>query len=147
MKAWKFKAGIVGVFVLGVIVGAIGAGMTLRYRSAEFRFTSQEQVVDRIMSRLSGELNLSDAQQKEIAPIVRDSFTKMRTLRSRLTPQVEALTAETAGRIKQHLDAGQQGRLDAYIAKVLQHWRQFAAPEGPSPTSAGGAADGAPPAR
>lgn len=136
MKTWKFRAGIVAVFVLGAVVGAVGTGIAVRYRASDFAFATPEQVVEHIMSRLSHELHLSAAQEKEIAPIVWDGFTKMRTLRSSLTPQVEALTAETAVRIKQHLDAEQQVRLDNYDAKILQHWRRFASPLGPPPEGA-----------
>jgi len=142
MNTWKFKTGIVAVFVLGAVVGAVGTGIAIRYRASEFAFATPEQVVEHIMSRLRHELNLSAAQEKEIAPIVWDGFMKMRTLRSSLTPQVETLTAATALRIKQYLNAEQQVRLDDYDAKILDHWRRFAAPLGPPPaaTPPGGAA-------
>ena len=148
MNTWKFRLGIVGIFVLGVVVGAVGAGMTLRYRPFHFGYPKPEQAVNHIMGRLTRELSLSDAQQAEIAPIVREAFTKMRMLRNRLTPEVEALMAESSQLIKQHLNPEQQRLLDIHNAEVMQRWRQFAGPGGPPPPPTfGGPSAGTPPAK
>jgi hypothetical protein len=133
MKAWKFRLGIVGVFALGVVVGAVGTGLTIHNRADGFGYSKPEQAITRILSRLKRELNLSDEQEKEVAPIVREAFAKMRMLRNRLTPEVEALIAESAQRIKPHLNAEQQRLLDIHNAEVLRRWRQFASPVEPPP--------------
>jgi len=148
MKAWKFRLGIVGVFALGVVVGAVGTGLTIHYRGLGFGYgfgySKPEEAITRILSRLKRELNLSDEQEKQVAPIVREAFAKMRMLRSRLTPEVEALIAESAQRIKPHLNAEQQRLLDIHNAEVLRRWRQFASPVEPPP---GGGSPAEPPPR
>jgi Spy/CpxP family protein refolding chaperone len=134
MRSWKFKLGIVAVFALGVVVGAVAAGTYLRMRAFDFSYSHPDQAVGHIMKRLDRELNLSDNQRKKIEPIVLDSFTKMRAMRYRLTPEVEALVDQTAMQIKQHLDPEQQRKLDAHNAEVMKRWRMFAGP-GVSPPS------------
>ncbi len=128
MRSWKFKLGILAVFALGVVVGAVAAGTYYRMRAVEFGFSRPDQAVGHIMKRLDRELKLSDDQHKQIEPIVLESFTKMRALRSRLTPEVESLMNETAKLIKQHLDPVQQSKLDEHNAEVMKRWRMFTSP-------------------
>lgn len=136
MRSWKFKLGIVAVFALGAVVGAVAAGTYFRMRAFDFSYSRPDQAVRHIMKRLDHELNLSDDQRKKIEPIVLDSFTKMRALRTRLTPEVEALVDQTAKLIKQHLDPEQQTKLDQHNAEVMKRWRMFAGPGAPPPSGA-----------
>jgi hypothetical protein len=135
MKSWKFKLGIVGVFALGVIVGAVGTGMGFHYRYAGYGFGSfrPDQAVQHIMGRLSRELNLSDEQRRDIEPIVLDSFTKMRALRNRLTPEVAVLIEQSTALMKPHLTPEQQKRLDVHNSDVMEKWKQYAGPGMPIP--------------
>jgi Spy/CpxP family protein refolding chaperone len=148
MKDWKIKLGIVGIFVLGVIVGAVGTGMAVHFHGPEFGFSRPEQTINHILRRLTRELNLTDEQRQEIAPIVRDAFTQMRMIRNRLTPEVEALMAESTQRLKQHLNPEQQRLLDLHNAEVMRRWKQFAGTAGPPPPPPFGAPSaGTPPAK
>jgi len=128
MKAWKFRLGIVAVFALGIVVGAVATGLVVRYRFSHFGFGKPEQAVSHIMKRLDRELNLSEEQHRAIEPIVLDSFTKMRAMRAKLTPEVEALVEQTGQRVKPHLNPDQQKQLDAHNAEVIQRWRMFSGP-------------------
>lgn len=133
MKAWKFRLGIAAVFVLGIVVGAAGAGTYLRFAHPPFKFGRPEEAVRHIMKRLDRQLDLTDEQRKAIEPIVAEAFTRMRALRARLTPEVESLIDESTKRIKTHLNPDQQRRLDDYNAEVLKRWRMFAGPGFPPP--------------
>ena len=144
MKSWKFKAGIVGVFALGVVVGVVGTGVVLRYRYGN-GLNRPEQAVDRIVDKLSHELRLSDDQIQVIRPIVTDSFTKMRALRSRLTPEVEALIEQTSARIRPYLTPEQQKQLQVHDNEVLNRWKQFAGPGAPPLPPLRGMPPGPPP--
>jgi len=136
MRTWKFKLGIVVVFLLGVVLGAAGMGAYIRFHPPELHFSRPEEAVHHILDRLEHELALTVDQRKELEPIVLESFTRMRALRSRLTPEVEALMSETTKRIKEHLNPDQQRRLDEHNAEVLKRWRMWSIPglpPGPPP--------------
>jgi excinuclease UvrABC ATPase subunit len=136
MKSWKFRLGIVAIFALGVVVGAVATGLFVRHRFSNFGFVRPDQAVSHIMGRLERELKLSEEQRHAIEPIVADGFTKMRALRARLTPEVEALVAETSQRIKQHLDAEQQRHLEEHYTEVMKRWRIYAGPGAIAPGTA-----------
>jgi len=145
MKSWKFKLGIVAVFVLGIVVGAVATCVIVFRGGPYFVFNMglnrPQEAVSHIMNRLDHKLKLSEAQRQAIEPIVAEGFTKMRALRARLTPEVEKLVAETSERIKPHLDPEQQRRLVEHYADVMQRWRVYAGPDpatpGPAPSPPG----------
>jgi hypothetical protein len=72
----------------------------------------------------------------------------MRMIRNRLTPEVEALMAESTQRLKLYLNPEQQRLLDLHNAEVMRRWKQFAGTAGPPPPPPfGGPSAGAPPAK
>jgi hypothetical protein len=148
MKSWKFKLGVVAIFALGAVVGAVATGLYFRYGVSRFELSRPDQAVSHVMRRMNRELGLNDEQRQAIEPIVLDGIMKMRALRARLSPEVETLVAETSGRVKKHLNPDQQRRLDEHYAEVLRRWRVYAGP-GPVPSGspgAGAAATGPAPA-
>ena len=140
MKSWKFRLSVVAIFLLGAVLGAVATGLYFRYGIPAFEFNRPDQAVRHIMSRLDRELGLSEQQLREIEPIVLDGFMKMRALRARLTPEVEALVTETSRLVKEHLNPDQQRRLDEHYAEVMRRWRIYAEPR---PATSAPAAPGA----
>jgi Spy/CpxP family protein refolding chaperone len=132
-NSWKFKLGILGVFALGLLVGALGTGLFVRHRMMDFAGVRPEQAVARVMGRMERELGLTAEQRQAIEPIVAESAARMGALRARLTPEVEKLMAETVGRIKPLLTPEQQPRLDQFNARRMERWRQFSGPHGMAP--------------
>jgi Spy/CpxP family protein refolding chaperone len=146
MKSWKFKLGIVGVFVLGALVGVLATVLFVQHRMSDSGFSGPEQALNRIMGRMERELRLSQEQRQAIQPIVAEGMGRMRELRSRLAPEVEKLMAETTGRIRPLLTPEQQPRLDEFNARRMERWRQSSGPPGMMPPfGPRGGPPGAPP--
>lgn len=117
MPKWNIIAGLVMVFVLGVLSGALGTGMVLK-RHHLFFSDRPEGRKEFIMERLTRRLELSEAQQARIGAIVdrvqAETFERIREGRRIVREQLEKGFAE----IRKELTPEQQRRLDEMKADL-----------------------------
>jgi Spy/CpxP family protein refolding chaperone len=116
MQKWKIIAGLLLVFVLGALTGALGTGMVLK-RHHPFFSHQPEGRKTFIMKRLSRKLDLSAEQKVRIEAIIdrvqAETFQKMREGRRFMREHLEKGFAE----IRKELTPEQQRRFDQMRAE------------------------------
>ena len=118
-------AGVLVVFLLGAVAGALGNGLYNKYSDprSRFRHHSPEERTDFIMKRLSEDLDLTETQQTEIRQIVRQAEEKMVLLRRRTFPEFRAIIDQSFADTREKLTPDQQKKLDE-IHEEMQQMRR-----------------------
>jgi hypothetical protein len=125
MKHLKPVAGILLVFILGALTGALAARFYSAFESGRppHHRRSLEERVEFIMKRLTDDLDLSSTQQKDIRPIVASTEEKVRSIRDEYGPKIRALHDESIKEIKTRLTPAQQTELDRIHAEWKRRWQ------------------------
>jgi hypothetical protein len=116
MKRWKPIAGITLLFVLGVLVGSLGT----RYYHRDWTGRFVEEPSARkalILKRLTKDIGLTEAQQKEFRGIVEETDKKLETFAQERRSAVRAILDDGFSRMKERLGPEQQRKLDELRAK------------------------------
>jgi len=107
------------------------------------RGQGQPMTVDQRLQNMTNQLNLSEAQQQQIKPILENESKQMQTLRedSSLSQQdrrskMMQIRQETAGQIKPILNADQQKQYDEMMMR-MNRGRGAGGPGQPLPPSSG----------
>jgi hypothetical protein len=125
MNRWKFRLGILAVFVLGAVVGSLGTGLYISHRVERFFHGPPGRFEERIMSRLTHELDLNPAEREEIAPIVRDALGQLEAFRRQQAwPQFQRILDDTVARIRPKLRPEQQAELDHSYTRLKDHFQR-----------------------
>jgi hypothetical protein len=121
MRHLKPIAGILIVFILGALTGALTARFYATFESRRpHHRRSQEERVEFIMKRLTDDLDLSATQQTEIRLIVASTEEKIQSIRDEYAPGIRALRDESIEKIKTRLTSDQKAELDRMHAE----WKQ-----------------------
>ena len=124
MNTLKMKtiAGILAVFLLGAIIGILGASLFIRYN---FRHFGQgEQTFQKFfMRKLTRELKLTEAQKPEVEKIVGDTEVEMRKLLQNSLKEFAQLMQRRNAKLKEILTPAQQQKLDEIQEQMQKHWR------------------------
>jgi uncharacterized membrane protein len=120
MKHWKIICGITGVFLLGMIAGALLTIGVVRRTVAR----GPEGWKDAIVRRLSWELKLDREQREQLRVIVADAQQEIRTVQKEVQPQVREVLDKSADRVRTMLRPGQRERFDEIVAKQRAKWEQ-----------------------
>jgi Spy/CpxP family protein refolding chaperone len=123
MRKAKLIAGVALVFVLGVLVGSLGTRFYHRDWSAPF-FHEPSSRKALIMKRLTKDLGLTEAQQKEFRAIVDETEKKLEAFGAETRSAVKAIFDESFSRMKEKLDPDQQKKLDELRAKHEAHLKE-----------------------
>jgi Spy/CpxP family protein refolding chaperone len=116
MKKWKLTAGIALVFVLGLLVGSLGTRFYQRDWSERFsRDPAARKAL--ILKRLTKDLGLTEAQQREFKGIIDETEKKLEALGLERRSAVKAIFDESFSRMKQKLDPEQQKKLEELRAR------------------------------
>jgi Spy/CpxP family protein refolding chaperone len=116
MKKWKLIAGIALVFVLGVLAGSLGTRYYHRDWPGRF-FEEPSARKALILKRLTKDLGLTEAQQKDIRAIVEETEKKLEAFGLERRSAVKAILDESFTRMKEKLDPEQQKKLEELRAK------------------------------
>lgn len=122
MKNWKAILGVVGIFVLGILAGAL---ITHRIYQKRIRaFVRGQAVVPAglIVRQLGGQLNLSADQRAKLLPIINDTRQRFQQIRSQAEPQVHETFQDTERRIRELLTPEQRIKFDKIVAEYKARW-------------------------
>jgi hypothetical protein len=121
MRRLKPIAGILIVFILGILAGALAVRFYSKFESERPPHRrSTEERVEFIIKRLTDDLDLTVVQQKEIRPIVALAEEKIRAIRDEYRPRIQTLLEENIKEIKTKLTPGQQVELD----RIHAEWKR-----------------------
>jgi Spy/CpxP family protein refolding chaperone len=111
VNKWKLIAGLLLVLFLGIIAGAAGTGLYVKYRLAPFQKgpKSREAI---IIEKLSKELDLTPNQKTKIRPVVEQMIEKRHEFYQKYRPEVKAIMDQGFSQIKDELNEDQKKKLD-----------------------------------
>jgi len=116
MKKWRLVGGVVLVFALGVLAGSLGTQVYHRYWTERlWKDPSARRTA--FLEKLTKELHLSQAQQKEFLPIIEEADKKVEAARQNMRADIKKILDEGFARMKEKLNPGQQQMLEELRAK------------------------------
>jgi len=113
---WKLIAGLLLVFVLGILAGSLGTGFYLKHRLAPLIKEPRARKTF-IMKRLSKELNLTPDQKTKIDPIVEQMIEKRREYYLKNRPEIKTIMDQGFAQIREELNEDQKKKLDGLREK------------------------------
>jgi hypothetical protein len=121
MKKWRLVGGVILVFALGVLAGSVGPQVYHRYWVDRFwKDPGARKTV--LLEKLTKELHLSDAQQKDFIPIIEEADKNLEAARQNMRADTKRILDEGFSRMKEKLNPAQQQMLEGLRAK---HERRF----------------------
>jgi hypothetical protein len=116
MKKWKLVTGVALVFILGVLAGSLGTQLYHRQWSERF-WKDPAARREVFLQRLTRNLDLTEAQQKEFKVIVEEVDRKLVTLRNETHTEIKKIIDESFAQMKEKLDPEHQKKLEEFKAK------------------------------
>ena len=132
MKNWKAILGVLAVFVLGTLAGALVTHRIYQRRIHTF-FRGGPAATEMIVRRMNGQLDLTPAQRVQVETIVRNSRQKLRETRQQIDPQMRALFQDMDQRIREILTPEQRAKFDKLTAERQAKWQHFRSPPADRP--------------
>ncbi len=125
MQNWKPLVGVVAIFALGVITGALGAGAFVKHEADNVVAGGPDAVRASFVHRLGRELKLTDSQREQVTTIVAQSQSELATIRRDVQPRVNAALDSGADQIRPLLTAEQRKKFDAIVEKGFLRLKRF----------------------
>ena len=107
-------------FLLGIVVGGAGVLFYGWYGGHWHRGFEKQ----RIVQRLTRELNLTDAQVKQLDQIVDDSMKRFAELRKQFEPQFDTAREESNNRIRQILTPEQLTKFNEMVRRFEERGKR-----------------------
>lgn len=134
----KVVAGVLAIFLLGVIIGGLGAGIYLKRRVEQFAMKAPKDHTEIFMERLSRELALTGSQRPEVEKIVTNSTVEIRQLIQQSRIDFEKIIEHRNAELKAILTPEQYRKLEKMEKRIRDRWEKNPPPPPPFP-------DGPPP--
>lgn len=133
MNKMKLKviAGVLAVFLLGGIIGVLGAGIYLRQRVEQFARKAPKDHKELFMERLSRALDLKESQKAEVEKIVMDSMIEIRELVQQSRREFEQITERRNAQLKVILTPEQYQKLLKMEERLRDRWGKNPPPPPP----------------
>lgn len=141
MKIWftreflKASAVLLVVFAAGAGTGYVGGRKYAEYRMLESMKTFPERAVHlrrskygrRFMRRLERDLNLNPGQRESVNRTLQRHHARIREIRNRMAPQMNAIMREVRQDVRSLLDDEQKASFDRIVRKFEERrkrWRK-----------------------
>ena len=107
-------------FVLGVIVGG-AATVFYAWNSGHWHRPFKKE---RLVQRLTRDLNLSDQQVQQLKQIMDETMKKYQELQSQVRPQFDTIRQESHNRIRQILTPEQAQKFDEMVKRFERRFKE-----------------------
>jgi len=114
MRRSSAVAGVVALFLLGVVVGALGANLASRHRSHDRPFAHHVLGGRMMAAELHRRLDLTADQQRQVDAILADSHRETMALWQEVRPRVVAVIERAQNRIALILTPAQRQEFERY---------------------------------
>lgn len=112
---------VIGVFLLGIALGATAMYTVPRVVSAP----PKPQGMARVVSELTNQLNLTPQQQEQLTTILNETKAKYDAIYEPVKPQMEQARQEGRARIRALLTADQMPKYEAYLKQLDERRKQM----------------------
>ena len=119
MAKIKFFAGLTLIFLLGALAGAFGTGFYIKEHVEEFLEGGPPK--EKIMQKLTRDLDLTSEQQKKIEPILEEAHKKLSALRRNSLPEMRKIREDSFALIKKQLNEDQRKKLQDLENRLDKH--------------------------
>ncbi|MFO7601489.1 MAG: hypothetical protein R6X27_17050 [Candidatus Desulfacyla sp.] len=119
----KLAAGVALIFCVGALTGILGASLYFEEKIEKI-LHSRPPRGERIVERLTQDLDLTPAQQEEIRPIVMAFDKKASDLKLQYRPQIKELHEQVKVQIRTRLDEKQKIKFDEINEKLEKRFRE-----------------------
>lgn len=120
MKRIKLYIGLLLVFVLGILCGALGTGLYIKQESATLIETRRPMRTIFLMERLDSKLDLTQAQKTKIQKILNQLEADMSEFRKLRKPEMEKILGPHWDMIRQELNSEQREIFDGLKKRCLR---------------------------
>ena len=129
----KVIAGVLVVFLLGVVIGVLGTGIFIRHGIR--KFTQREPGTHRtfFMRRLSRELKLTQAQKPDVEKIVAEADVEIHEFIQQSRFEFTEIMQRRNAQLKEILSPEQQKKLDEMLERIQKRWNPQPPPGAPPP--------------
>lgn len=121
MNKTKAIFGVILVFMLGAVCGAMGTHMINRNRSDSFMKGTPESRETAIVSHLTRKLELDSRQQSQISQIIHENHAAMNRIRTQYRPQIQSILEQGQSRIAAILTQEQNTAFQKIIEERKRH--------------------------
>jgi Spy/CpxP family protein refolding chaperone len=118
----KFGASVALVFFVGAVTGVLGASLYFEAK-IEKMFHGRAPHGEKILERLTQDLDLTPAQQEEIRPIIMAFDKKASDLKQQFRPQMKQLHDQVTAQIRIRLNEPQKKTFDEINEKLEKRFR------------------------
>jgi transcription initiation factor TFIIIB Brf1 subunit/transcription initiation factor TFIIB len=118
MNRWKVITGILLIFVLGALSGALGTGYYTKSRIKQFIDPKGPPPPIRILERELGKLDLSSEQQRKIEALLEQMHTEFFEIIKKTKPEMDEHFKRHVQRLKAELRPKQQRAFDKTIRRI-----------------------------
>jgi hypothetical protein len=117
MKKWKAIIGVVLVFVLGALSGAIVSHGVYRHKVDALIYGGHEARRAEIVERMSCRLKLDRDQRAKLESIMKDTHKEMLEARRPIEPRIDEILARTETRVREILRPDQMDAFNKFVAE------------------------------
>jgi len=136
MGKWKIWAGLVVLFLSGVLIGSVATRMYVRHRISGVLAGKRPPIRDLFLRQLTREFDLTEEQRKEIEQIANSAAEEFHTLHKKHRREAKDVLDRAVSEMKKYLSPEQQEELDR-IRERMRAWRprkgHHPPPPGPPP--------------
>lgn len=115
MKKWKAIAGVVVVFLLGTVAGALVTHQIYQHRMESFMRGGPRP--EMIVQRLNHELHLDAAQLTQLRSIVQETSSEIREVRKQIRPRIREILERSQDKVRAILRPDQREKYEKIIAE------------------------------
>lgn len=117
MAKLKIISGVVLIFILGAISGALGTYIFYETRVEPYKKGGHERRHEVIMKRLSRQLDLDREQYDQVGAVMQEISSEIRLVRAQYRPQIETILEQGQEKIRKILRPEQREKYEKIIAK------------------------------
>ena len=131
MKATQVKAiaVILVIFVLGLAIGWAGGSYMVQRKIKQMVAQGNPPLKEFFMQKMNSKLDLTDAQQAEIEPIVGETEVELHQFLRRSRIEFAGIMARMTTQVKARLSPVQQQKVDENFGRFLERWQIPPTPE------------------
>jgi len=122
MKKWKLVAGVLLVFVFGVLIGSLCSGLYHQYLSNRFRKDPAEKKAF-ILKKFSERLDLTETQQNVFRTVIDQVDQQRRAQLQKNRSELNKIRDESYLEMKKVLNPDQQNTFDELIQEIRDRYK------------------------
>jgi hypothetical protein len=115
MKKWKAIIGVVLVFVLGAVAGAIVSHRVCQHRMETIVSGGPKAMREFIFKRMDRELRLDAGQRAQLQAIFQETHEQIKAVRGKTQPQVDEIINRADDRVRAILRPDQRDKFEKFV--------------------------------